>query len=128
RCNVVRICNTVREYVYAPTTLRYWDAIAVPPSWFCCGLERRHVEPFGHEALRRHEDLMLRMRSLADVIGPAPSLKSIAGPPQTSSMLAPAPELEIAELKTKLAQLERKLNSLLKVDKPEKPDKKGDKS
>lgn len=30
RCKVVRICNTVRPYVLAPATLRYWGAIDPP--------------------------------------------------------------------------------------------------
>lgn len=35
-CTVIQICNTVREYVLAPTTLRYWDAIELPPTEACC--------------------------------------------------------------------------------------------
>jgi hypothetical protein len=45
KCKVVRICNTVRQYVLAPTTLRYWDAIRYPyPGLDCCGDKPRRPQ------------------------------------------------------------------------------------
>ncbi len=46
KCKVVRICNTVRQYVLAPTTLRYWEAIRYPyPGLDCCGDKPRRPWP-----------------------------------------------------------------------------------
>ena len=126
-CKVVRICNTVREYVYAPSTLRYWDAIDVPPSWMCCGREKREASKPGHAAIRRHEDRVLQRRAGLAMQATAPSLRAMIAPPQTESMLAAPHELQIADLNNKVAMLERKLNQLLKADKPEIATKKGDK-
>ena len=36
RCKVVEICNTVRPYVFAPATLRYWGSIQPPSAAGCC--------------------------------------------------------------------------------------------
>ena len=36
RCKVVAICNTVRPYVFAPSTLRYWGSIQPPSAAGCC--------------------------------------------------------------------------------------------
>jgi hypothetical protein len=38
-CKVTRICNTVRDYVKAPSTLRYWGALDVSTRG-CCGKSR----------------------------------------------------------------------------------------
>lgn len=126
-CKVVRICNTVREYVYAPSTLRYWDAIDVPPSWLCCGREKREVEKPGRVAIQRHLDLELERRAGIAMQASSPSLRAYIAPSQTARMLAAPHELQIVELNNKIALLERKVNSLLKADKPEVVHKKGDK-
>ncbi len=126
-CKVVSICNSVREYVYAPSTLRYWDAIETPPTWLCCGRHRRGiiVDPiFGHAALRRHEDRVLAVRAGLAMHVEAPSLRALAAPAVTSKQLAAPHELELTELRRQIAALERKVNQL----KPDKIEKKGDRS
>ncbi|HSN27623.1 MAG TPA: hypothetical protein VLT45_15130, partial [Kofleriaceae bacterium] len=125
-CTVVRICNSVREYVYAPSTLRYWGAIDhVPPSWLCCGFERRIPVHFGHEAVRREQDRMLQLRHVTEASVDSPSLRATVGPPQTARMLEHPVELELVELRKKIDALESKL--LAAQPKAEKADKKGDK-
>ena len=113
-CKVVRICNTVREYVYAPSTLRYWDAIDVPPSWLCCGREKREVEKPSHRAIQRLEDRALELRSGFAMQTSTASLGAMIKPAQTARMLAVPHELQIVELNNKIASLERKVNQLLK--------------
>ncbi|HEX5062215.1 MAG TPA: hypothetical protein VFV99_22750 [Kofleriaceae bacterium] len=44
-CNVVQICNTDREYVLAPSTLRYWDMLPRPDTSKCCDHTCRHRKP-----------------------------------------------------------------------------------
>jgi hypothetical protein len=43
-CKVIKICNTVRQYVLAPTTLRYWDATCSPAAG-CCGQPGKRTAP-----------------------------------------------------------------------------------
>ena len=126
-CDVVRICNTVREYVYAPSTLRYWDAIDVPPTWLCCGRQKYEAEKPGQAAIVRHQDRVLERRAGMAMQASSASLGTMIKPAQTERMVAAPHELQIVELNNKIALLERKVNSLLKADKPEVTAKKGDK-
>lgn len=45
KCKVVKICNTVRQYVLAPSSLRYWDLLDIPHPAICCGERKRPLVP-----------------------------------------------------------------------------------
>jgi hypothetical protein len=98
-CKIVDVCNVVRRFVLAPTTLRYWDAPALEGAlawWkrFCCG-----ETPEGRPTTDRQDRLqsilsfvdptlaqaipstMLRM-TVADLAGDAPAPPTGTTPPR----------------------------------------------
>lgn len=119
-CKVVRICNTVREYVYAPSTLRYWDAIHLPYHGYCCGCEKRQVEP-GHRIIRGELDNRYELEKLAALGGAHASMHVLMSRPTTARDVAYVPQAEHDELKARFSALEKKLARLM--DKGEKPAK-----
>jgi hypothetical protein len=115
-CKVVRICNTVRRYVYAPSSLRYWDAIDVPQFFYCCGLERREITPPSN-AVDNQLEIRGAIEKLQTLSAAHASMRAVVTPPTPPSALAVTHEAEVAELRTRLNALERKL---AKLEKPSK--------
>lgn len=83
QCKVVAICNTVRQYVIAPTTIRYWNKIVAPAPARCCESDPKPRPPrplpvpevFPDEAttaamhLRRADAMRATDAPLAEILG-----------------------------------------------------------
>jgi hypothetical protein len=101
-CKVVKICDTVREYVYAPSTLRYWDAIDLPYSGACCG-ERKGERP--HKEVRKEIDNRFQLEQLASRSGAHPSMHQLMAHATTARDRAMVPQRQFDELEAKFNAL-----------------------
>jgi hypothetical protein len=116
-CKVTKICNTVRQYVLAPRSLRYWDILKTPHPAICCG-EPRVVRPptrFPFGTLEVSPQLYGRVEAalatpteanfqrMEMMRAPSATLAEIVGRPVVSV------EDDIRELKRRLAAAEEQL-------------------
>jgi hypothetical protein len=116
RCNVVRICNTSRSYVLAPSTLRYWDAIELPDRTGCCGPEAAGTPGTARPPRTAGADDKIadKLAQLAAVRGRhTPSLRTLLPSSPDEPELDPAAVVnELVELRRSHAALERRLADL----------------
>jgi hypothetical protein len=107
QCKVVRICNTMRTYVLAPTSLRYWGFHG-PEAPGCCGKHERKphksLSPWGDYACLESAP----MKRLAAARDPATVYDRLALERTPEDDTAALHE-EIAEMRRRLEACERKL-------------------
>ncbi|MGE5186603.1 MAG: hypothetical protein ACM31C_31320, partial [Acidobacteriota bacterium] len=102
-CKVVKICNTVRGYVYAPSSLRYWDAIDVPEIPFCCGYERH---PTKAPDVRGEIALRYDLAKARELGARNASMRMLMTPAVQASAAATVHEGELAILRAQVQALE----------------------
>jgi hypothetical protein len=121
RCNVVRICNTVRPYVLAPTTLRYWGSVELPDAAECDGAQGdgRGSRDGNHPT----PGIKAKLERVAlERSGTAQSLRAqLLGNGDAPALDPAALASELAELRQSHAALERRLAELELAARPVPP-------
>jgi hypothetical protein len=131
-CKVVKICNTARCYVLAPTTLRYWGLIDTAVMFKRCCAAKPAGKPKPSPADTRSYGLapapadfyyaphtQQNLAYLTALEAPA-NLRERLVPRLAIPNLATAHETEVADLRRRLAALASRLEKLENPDKPEK--------
>lgn len=134
-CKVVKICNTARCYVLAPTTLRYWGLLDTAVMFKRCCADKpagtprpSPVDPGSYGLAPAPAEFFYAPRTqhnlayLTALAAPA-NLRERLVPELAIPNLAPAHEDEIADLRRRLGALTRRLEKLEKPEKPEKVEK-----
>jgi hypothetical protein len=109
RCKVVRICNMERQFVLAPTTLRYWG-LPVPNKAHCCPKPwwtKGNDEPISpwQGPIKRPHELLLAAAQKSAPLYERLSLDLAVNSDRSDTAL----QDEVADLRRRLEQCEQKL-------------------